>query len=265
MRHTYTTAMTRGVFPHEGGFFDHPSDPGGPTNFGITIHDARKHWKSDATAADVRNMPKSVAESIYRKHYAAPMRYDDLPAGLDYCVLDYGINSGIGRSGKVLRRVLGLPDNTWQVTDEVLKAVAKRDPAALVKAICDERLAFLQRLKTWPVFGKGWGRRVREVRALALELATQQPAIVTNAPANGRGEVAHADKAIKGAVVAGTTATAAGGASLWDWLAANPRGAVLAGVACALAIAVGAYLVKRARDRRQDAPTPGIAVVPVKA
>ena len=76
-----------------------------------------------------------------------------LPAGVDYSVFDYGVNSGIGRSGKVLRRVVGLPDNTHVVTDEVLRAVAKRDPKALVIAINDERLAFLKRLKTWPVFG----------------------------------------------------------------------------------------------------------------
>ena len=109
MRATYDEAMERGVFPHEGGYTNDPRDPGGATNWGITIADARAYWKPGATAADVRTMPKSVAEDIYARQYAAPLRYDDLPAGVDYSVLDYGINSGVGRASKVLRRLVGLP------------------------------------------------------------------------------------------------------------------------------------------------------------
>ena len=53
----------------------------------------------------------------------------------------------------------------------LLAAVRKRDATDLIARLCDERLAFLQRLKTWPVFGAGWGRRVAEVRAAALAMA----------------------------------------------------------------------------------------------
>jgi lysozyme family protein len=53
------------------------------------------------------------------------------------------VNSGIGRSGKVLRRVVGLPDDTSAITDQVLAYTRARDPKVLVAAICDERLAFL--------------------------------------------------------------------------------------------------------------------------
>jgi lysozyme family protein len=77
------------------------------------------------------------------------------------------VNSGIGRSGKVLRRVLGLPD-----TDEVVAATRAIDPRTLITAICDERMHFLQSLKTWPVFGRGWSRRVAEVKSKALEMAS---------------------------------------------------------------------------------------------
>jgi len=71
----------------------------------------------------------------------------------------------------VLRRILRLPDNTSVVTDEVVAAASAIDPRALVTAICDERLHFLQSLKTWPVFGRGWSRRVAEVKSRALEMA----------------------------------------------------------------------------------------------
>jgi lysozyme family protein len=83
----------------------------------------------------------------------------------------YGVNSGIGRSGKVLRRTLRLPDNTSVVTDEVVAAARAIDPRTLIAAICDERLHFLQSLKTWPVFGRGWSRRVAEVKSKALKMA----------------------------------------------------------------------------------------------
>ncbi|HWK97653.1 MAG TPA: glycosyl hydrolase 108 family protein [Pseudolabrys sp.] len=159
------------LLAHEGGYTNHPSDPGGPTNFGITIADYRKYVKADATAADVKAMSVADAKTIYRARYWDAQRCDELPAGVDYAVFDYGVNSGIGRSGKVLRRLIKLPDSTHKVSDEVLAAARRADAEALVAAICDERLRFLKSLKTWPVFGKGWGRRVAEVRAAALTMA----------------------------------------------------------------------------------------------
>src|SRR5712692_3466786 len=152
---SYDEALAR-LLVHEGGYSNHPSDPGGPTNWGITIHDARAYWKKDATASDVRNMPVEVAKDIYRSKYWGAMRCDELPAGVDYAIFDYGVNSGIGRAGKVLRRKLGLQDSSLSITNEVIAAASKREPIAredgrnrpeaLIKAICDERLAFLQGL-----------------------------------------------------------------------------------------------------------------------
>jgi lysozyme family protein len=157
---------------HEGGYSNHPSDPGGPTNWGITIFDYRRYVNPAATAADVRSMPVEVAKKIYRDKYWNAMRCDELPPGVDYCIFDYGVNSGIGRAPRILRRLLGLPEQPATVTGEVIAAAA-RDPKALIDAICDERLAFLRSLRTWDVFGNGWGRRVREVRAAALAIARE--------------------------------------------------------------------------------------------
>jgi lysozyme family protein len=171
---SYDEALAR-LLVHEGGYSNHPSDPGGPTNFGITLRDARAWWKKDATAADVRNLPLAVAKSIYRTKYWAALRCDELPAGVDYAVFDYGVNSGIGRAAKVLQRLLGLPDDGI-VGPRTLVSAACADAGRLIDAICDERLAFLQGLKTWPVFGNGWGRRVREVRAAALAIAARDKA-----------------------------------------------------------------------------------------
>ena len=172
---TYDEALRR-LLVHEGGYSNHPSDPGGPTNFGITIADYRKYVKPDATAADVRDMSRATRRRrIYRKRYWDVQRCDELPAGVDYSIFDYGVNSGIGRSGKVLRRVVGLPDNTSAVTDQVLAYARVRDPKVLVAAICDERLAFLKSLRTWPVFGRGWGTRVAEVEGGFARVGGRSP------------------------------------------------------------------------------------------
>src|SRR5436309_7279313 len=152
----------RRLLVSEGGYVNHPSDPGGPTNFGITLGDYRRYVKADATAADVRAMKVQEAKAIYRAKYWDAMRGDDLPAGVDYCVFDYAVNSGTGRAPKVLQRVLGI-SVTGRVDDTTLAAAKKREPRALIEAICDERLRFLQGLKTWGVFGAGWSKRVSEV------------------------------------------------------------------------------------------------------
>jgi len=116
-------------------------------------------------------MKLDQAKIIYREKYWDAQRCDELPPGVDYVIFDYGVNSGIGRSGKVLRRMLRLPDDTIAVTDAVVAAAHAVDPKTLIVDICDERLRFLQSLKTWPVFGTGWERRVAEVKPTALQMA----------------------------------------------------------------------------------------------
>jgi lysozyme family protein len=83
---------------HEGGYRNHPRDPGGRTNWGLTLGDYRRYIYTHATANDVRTMPVAAAKRIYRAHYWDALRCDELPAGLDYCIFDYGVNSGIGRA-----------------------------------------------------------------------------------------------------------------------------------------------------------------------
>jgi lysozyme family protein len=168
---SYDAALAR-LLAHEGGYTNHPADPGGPTNFGITIADYRKYVKHDATAADVRAMRLDQAKAIYRAHYWNALRCDEMPAGVDDAAFDYGVNSGVARVIGVLQRLLGAPADD-RVTDALLARIGARDAAALVTLLCDERLAFLKRLKTWPVFGAGWSRRVAEVRSAALDMVAQ--------------------------------------------------------------------------------------------
>jgi lysozyme family protein len=234
---SYDAALAR-LLAHEGGYTNDAADPGGPTNFGITIYDYRKYVKPGATAADVRAMKVEEAKAIYRSKYWDAQRCDDLPAGVDYAVFDYGVNSGIGRSGKVLRRCLNLTDNDWRTGDDVVAALRKRDAKQIVAAICDERLRFLQSLKTWSVFGKGWGARVAEVKAYALKLAAgEAPAPV--AKSAGKGTVPVARGAQQGSTGAAIAAGAA--AAQQAHRAGAGTGAVVLIAVLALAAALAAY------------------------
>jgi lysozyme family protein len=259
---TYAEAIRR-LLMHEGGYTNHPSDPGGPTNFGITIHDYRKYINPAGTAEDVRAMTVGQARAIYKSKYWDAQQCDKLPAGVDYSIFDYGVNSGIGRSGKVLRRVCGLSDATHIINGDVLKAVAARSPAELVKAINDERIAFLKRLKTWPTFGKGWGRRVAEVRAYSLDLVDKRPATPMTVPdvVPGKGQVPKPDLTKPaGGAVGGVVAT---GAGMWNWIASHPleTGMIAIIVGTLLFFGVRTVLNKR-RDHEQEAAVPDMRPVP---
>ena len=109
------------------------------------------------------------------------MRCDDLPAGVDYAVFDYGVNSGIARAARVLQRLVGTSVD-GEVGPDTIVATARAKPAELINQICDERLAFLQGLRTWSVFGNGWGRRVHEVRAAAVAMAGARSGDIGGSP-----------------------------------------------------------------------------------
>ncbi len=172
MQSTYEQAIAQ-VFKDEGGYTNESTDPGGPTNWGITLYDAQTYWKHDATSEDVKSMPKSVAEDIYRNHYAIPVKYDSLPAGVDYAVLDYAINSGISRSSKLLQHLVGVTEDGIIGSITIAK-VNTVEPTSLIKSIYTERLAFLKGLHTWSVYGHGWTNRCTQGLDLALSLAEKK-------------------------------------------------------------------------------------------
>lgn len=252
---SYDAALAR-LLVHEGGYTNDAADPGGPTNFGITIFDYRKYVKPDATAADVKGMKLDEAKAIYRAKYWGAQRCDELPAGVDYAVFDYGVNSGIGRSGKVLRRVLKLADNTSVVSDAVIAAAVAADAKALIVALCDERLRFLRSLRTWSVFGKGWGARVAEVKAYALRLAAGVDVAMPapSAAVAGKGVVAVPKGAQQGS--SGAIAAAGAAAAAQAHQSGAGAGIVVVIVAAAITAALAAYAFwhwRQARAQEQPA------------
>jgi lysozyme family protein len=155
------------VLRHEGGYVDHPRDPGGATNMGITIGTLSDWLGRPATKEDVRNLPVSIAAAIYHKRYWMPVRGDALGLGLDLAVFDYAVNSGPARAVKTLQAALGV-DMDGVIGPKTLAAVATRKRPDLIAAVCARRMAFLRSLDTFDTFGKGWQRRVSEVQAAAL-------------------------------------------------------------------------------------------------
>lgn len=155
------------VLHHEGGFVDHPEDPGGATNLGCTKATWEKWVGRLCTVDDIKALVPADVAPLYKDKYWDKVRGDDLPTGVDYCVFDTAINSGPGRAAKFLQEAVGAVAD-GAIGPRTLAAVREADPRQVIDAYCAARLAWLQELPTWPTFGRGWGRRVTEVRRQAL-------------------------------------------------------------------------------------------------
>lgn len=187
------------VFRHEGGFVNHPRDPGGATNMGITIGTLAEWRGRPVTVDDVRQLSRKEAMAIYRAKYWDRVAGDDLPAGQDYVAMDGAVNSGVSRGARWLQTALNrvggqdIPQD-GAIGPLTLRAAmaAVRDGRgpAVVQDACAQRLAFKRGLRIWDTFGRGWSRRVAEVEAKAVRWAAE---------ANGQSArlalIAEADKA----------------------------------------------------------------------
>lgn len=150
----FDTAFDR-VIGHEGGYSDHPDDPGGQTMWGVTIAVAR----ANGYAGAMRDMPREVAKGIYRSQYWDKVQADSMPFAVAFQVFDAAVNHGTGQAAKFLQRAAGVADDGI-IGPKTLAAVAARGAAALLLLFNAEREQFYTDLKTWPSFGKGWSRRV---------------------------------------------------------------------------------------------------------
>jgi lysozyme family protein len=177
------------VLQYEGGNDDDPRDPGGRTSRGI-LQREWDVWRQThpGLPSDVWQAPQDQIIAIYDEKYWEPLCCDSLPGGVDLAVFDYGVNSGIGRSAKVLQGFVGT-DVDGEIGPKTIAATAQVNASSLINRICDERLTFLQGLGTWQTFGRGWTNRVQGVRHTALGLVgaaapvPPTPAPVPPAPA----------------------------------------------------------------------------------
>jgi len=219
----------------EGGWSDHPADPGGKTMYGVTeaVYHAwlKKHGKA---LKPVRQISMAEAELIYYDEYWVPCGGPKLAVGVDLATYDASVNSGVSRGRKWLLASIGGPDHQT------------------VKRICAKRLGFMQSLAIWKTFGKGWARRVADIEAkgVAWALAAANDGYIVQQQLEDE-----ADAARKTSGKQATGAAGAGGggaigadqaAQFGDWIAA--------GIAIAAAAAL-AWLIIRAiiNKRRAEA------------
>ena len=154
----------------EGGYVDHPKDPGGCTNHGITRATLERWRREPTTCDDVRALAEKEARAIYRAHYWNAVQADALPDGLDLCVFDFAVNSGRRRAVQFLQRQLGVEDDGVIGPVTLAAAAGVNDHPAFVEEYQAERLEFLHGLDGWATFGGGWLNRVQDIRKHALRM-----------------------------------------------------------------------------------------------
>lgn len=157
------------LIKHEGGYVNHPSDPGGRTNLGVT-QEVWEDWTDRAVnEAEMRALTPEKVKPLYKELYWDRVKGDKLPAGVDYCVFDAAVNSGVRRASQWLQVALGVTAD-GSIGPQTLAMTLAISPDTIIRNYCAQRLRFLQGLSTWPTFGKGWERRVAEVKATALSM-----------------------------------------------------------------------------------------------
>jgi lysozyme family protein len=170
MRENFAPSLAA-VLIHEGGFVVNPHDPGGATCKGVTqaVYD---DWRvtNGFPPRTVRDIEDSEVEELYRKRYWNPVHGDDLPAGVDYATFDFAVNSGTNRAARMLQRALRIAED-GQIGPVTIGAARAIPASELVDTLCDLRICFLQQLAAFKFFGRGWTRRVAEVRERGKEMA----------------------------------------------------------------------------------------------
>lgn len=175
MRENYEAVLAN-VLNHEGGFVNHPKDPGGATNRGITqsVYDAFRYSRREVSRS-VAHITEEELHTIYRERYADKIWFDLLPDGVDYAMFDFAVNSGHTRVVRYVQMLLDVKSDGIMGRQTLGAILRNQDHAILIKDLCEMRRRFVRGLKTYSVFGRGWEKRINAVD------------IASRAMVNGRG------------------------------------------------------------------------------
>lgn len=152
---------TQWMLIHEGGYVNHPKDPGGATNRGVTqrVYDGYR-GRTGSTTQSVRSITMDEVQQIYREQYWDKVWGDHLPDGIDYAVYDFSVNSGPSRAVKFIQRMVGVAADGVMGSVTLAAINAVNDRQSLIERLCEQRLSWMKTLKTFKTFGRGWTRRV---------------------------------------------------------------------------------------------------------
>ena len=157
------------LLSHEGGFVNHPEDPGGITNLGVTKKVYDEWTGSESTEQEMRDLTPEDVAPIYKKNYWDRVKGDLLPSGLDWCAFDWAVNSGKSRPSKAIQRAVGATQD-GAIGSQTIGLIMEKDPAEIINYVYDVRQDFYKSLKTFETFGRGWTRRNKETLHQALEM-----------------------------------------------------------------------------------------------
>lgn len=143
------------LISHEGGYVNHPKDPGGETNWGIT----KRVAVENGYTGSMRSLTREQAKEIYRSAYWDRARADEYDGAIAFQLFDAAVNHGIGNGIRFLQRAVGVADD-GQVGPRTVAAINKMTVTDVLMRFNAERLDFYTKLSTWETFGKGWARRV---------------------------------------------------------------------------------------------------------
>ncbi len=157
------------VLEHEGGWADHPRDPGGATMKGVTMAVYQSYLGRNISKKELRNIPQDHLVDIYKSLYWDKVRCDQLAVGVDLVVFDMAVNSGVSRSARILQRCVGaVPDGViGPKTMALVNGIPAKD---IIVKFSDGRENFYKNLSTFDTFGRGWLRRTSECRDKALQM-----------------------------------------------------------------------------------------------
>ena len=160
------------ILMHEGGYVNHPKDPGGETNLGVT----KRVYEEWGGTKEMKDLTLEDVEPIYKKNYWDKIKGDDLPDGLDLCVFDFGVNAGPGRAAKFLQKLLGVTQDggIGPQTLGALQSAIGEDKVTQTREMIEKyqsmRQEYYEGLSTFDTFGKGWTRRVEETTHEAISM-----------------------------------------------------------------------------------------------
>ena len=157
------------LLSHEGGFVNHPEDPGGITNLGVTKKVYDEWTGSESTEQEMRDLTPDDVAPIYKKNYWDRVKGDSLPSGLDWACFDWCVNSGSGRPAKAVQRAVGATQD-GAIGPQTLGLIMEKDPEEIINYVYGVRQDFYKGLKTFETFGRGWTRRNKETLHQALEM-----------------------------------------------------------------------------------------------
>jgi lysozyme family protein len=155
------------VLKSEGGWVNHPSDPGGETNLGVT----KAVWEEYVghPVKTMKDLTKDDVAPMYELKYWRPCYCEVLPRGLDFVVFSMGVNAGPGRSVKLLQQSIGcVPDGV--IGPRTRELISASNSANLISKFSETRREYYRSLKTFPIFGKGWLARVDREEQEALDM-----------------------------------------------------------------------------------------------